>query len=118
VPVPGWQRFRGALARQRHWPARLLADDLTVPGIFSGNRDRAAMRELLLYGSILFATLMMLQTWLLARKMRSRWALGVVILLLAIPYDVVTSQHGYAVSGLVSLAISIQAFVRWQDDEP
>ena len=39
------------------------------------------MKELLLDGSIVFALLMMIQTWLLARKMRSGWALGVVILL-------------------------------------
>lgn len=73
------------------------------------------MKELLLDGSIVFALLMMIQTWLLARKMRSGWALGVVILLLAIPYDLMTSQPGYVVSGLVSLVISYQAFARWED---
>jgi hypothetical protein len=67
------------------------------------------MRELLFDGSIVFAALLILQTWLLAKKRFASWPLAIFILVLSIPYDAITSQSGYVVSALVSLAISLQA---------
>lgn len=75
------------------------------------------MRALLFDGSLVFAVLFIVQTYLLAKKRRSGWALAIAILLLSIPYDAITSQPGYVVSALVSLVISIQAFARWDTRE-
>jgi hypothetical protein len=73
------------------------------------------MKELLVGGSIVFAVLFIVQTWMLAKKRRSGWALAILILLLSIPYDAVTDQPGYVVSAIVSLVIAAQAFASWQE---
>lgn len=71
------------------------------------------MHALLFDGSIVFAVLFIVQTWLLAKKHRSGWALSIFNLLLAVPYDILTSQPGYVLSSLISLVISMQAWRRW-----
>jgi 4-hydroxybenzoate polyprenyltransferase len=75
------------------------------------------VRWLLIDGSVLFSALCILQMWLLSKKRRSGWALGILILVLAIPFDYMTDQYGYIVSALVSLVISWRAYVGWASDE-
>lgn len=69
---------------------------------------------LLIFGSIALAFTGLLSMFLVARKKRAGWIIGIACDLLSLPYDITTRQYGYVATSAVALAIAGSAFRRWK----